>query len=406
MVNYRDEEEESLSCEERYYRLSKKFNSCEIELKKAERELQICLSSASYRLGHLLIHELRSVKDLKKFFSRIKAIKHSKNNANPLPKSNLYTKNVHSYEEVDAGKFELCKGISVLVPTYKGEKTIYRALLSLAQQDLSRDLFEVIIVINGEEGGTGQVIKSFSQDYPDLKLRVFKSSETGASLARNMAIKNASHQYTVLLDDDDTLSATYLSSMFELASEDAVVLSQIINIDEGIVDSSNANNMQILNADRFIDNVFKACPGVLTINACKLIPTRNMKLLEYDTTLRNGEDIVFFSELFCRFSFRFRIAKEALYFRYLEKNSISRQPVSFDFNVIDRLRVIEGVYRVSSNAVDNDVRYFLEQKIAAQISFINTYLQMSPNDYSRVLGEIKKYELDTFPVDQLYQQSQ
>ncbi|MCB1756281.1 MAG: glycosyltransferase family 2 protein [Gammaproteobacteria bacterium] len=399
MDNSTEENEETLSYEEKYNRLLKKHNTSSAELKKAERELKICLSSASYRLGHLFIHETRSIKDLLKLFGRIKAIKNSRINTGQQQISDL--EGPKKTATVTAGRSSFKKGISVLVPTYKGEKTIYRALLSLAQQDISPALYEVIVVINGEEDSTGQIIEQLCSEFPDLNLRVIKSRESGASLARNLAINSATFQYTVLLDDDDALSVTYLSSMYKLASEHAIVLSQIINIEEGVVDSSNPINRQVLRADQFVENAFRACPGVLTINACKLIPTAYMKLVEYDTRLGSGEDIVFFSELFSRFSFRFKIAKEALYFRYVEKNSVSRQPVSFEFNVVERLKVIDRVYRASRQTSDKEIRYFLEQKIVAQISFINIYLQESPEAYSQVLAEIEKYHFSDFPFEML-----
>jgi glycosyltransferase involved in cell wall biosynthesis len=394
------DDENNISYKEQYYNLLEKHSSCGIKIKKAEAELQICLSSASFRLGYLLIHETKSVKDVLKLFSRIKGIRKSKGQVSQPSKKNVDLLSKHKIESTKNST--LNKGISVLIPSYKGESTIYRALSSLLKQDISFELYEIVIVINGEKDGTEQVIKSFRLQHPELNIQLLKLDQSGASLARNTAIQHASYQYTILLDDDDALSATYLSAMYALAAEDTVVLSQIINIDQGDIDSSNGINMQILKANTTVSNAFKSCPGVLTINACKLIPTLCMKQIEYDTSLNSGEDIVYFGELLSKFSLRFKVAKEAIYFRFIEKNSISRQPVSFQFNVVERLKVISGVYRSIDKTTDKEIRYFLEQKIIAQISFINAYLQTSPEDYSKVLDEIKKYQLDRLPIDRLY----
>lgn len=394
----------NLSYEQQYYALLEKHNLCGIEIKKAESELQICRSSASFRLGYLLIHETKSIKDILKLFGRIRGIRKSKEPVDQPVKTSLdfLSTTKHGFE--NAKNEDLNKGISVLIPSYKGESTIYRALSSLVKQNLSFDSYEVVIVINGEKDGTEQLVESFQLEYPELNIQLLKLDKSGASLARNTAIQHASYQYTVLLDDDDALSASYLSSMYALASKDTIVLSQIINIDQGSIDSSNGINMQILKANSVLSNAFRSCPSVLTINACKLIPTHCMKQIEYDTSLNSGEDIVYFGELLSKFPFRFRIAKEAIYFRFIEENSISRQPMSFQFNVVDRLKVISGVYRAIDENSDKEIRFFLEQKVIAQISFINAFIQSSPDCYSKVLDEIKKYRLDRMPMDRLYNQ--
>ena len=41
--------------------------------------------------------------------------------------------------------------ISVIIPTYKPEKYIYDCLKSLEEQTISKDFFEVIIVLNGDK---------------------------------------------------------------------------------------------------------------------------------------------------------------------------------------------------------------------------------------------------------------
>ncbi len=403
----------SADLEQQLYDLKKKYDQTldrihlyEAKSNAAQTAYEGCQSSASYKLGHLLIHETKTFKDVLKLFQRInkirkisrfddlKPLKHTAKKQNNIdPKFKLHT---------SLSKKETFKdGISVILPTYKGEETILRVLTSLAKQDLSDDLFEVITIINGEQDNTKNLISMFSKENPNLNIRTFVLNDNGASLARNKGIDEIRYKYTTLIDDDDSVSPTYLSAMYNLAAENTIVLSQIINIDENTIDASNVINMQILKSDPEKDNLFVKCPSVLTINACKLIPSKYIKQIKFDTSLRSAEDIVYFSELFSKFSFQFKIAKEAIYFRYMKHNSVSRQPLSFTFNVQERLEVISKVFNALENTHEKDIRSFLQQKISAQISFVNIYLREFPDEYDKVLTEIKKNDLHSFPYNKL-----
>lgn len=392
--NHYNQEEQVSSLERKYSQAVKHIDTYKAKANAAEDAFQGCQSSASYKLGHLLIHETKSFKDVLKLFSRIKAIR----GTSTYSTGKTIKKSDKSYSNTER-KYK--NGISIILPTYQGEKTIVRVLSSLAKQDMPNELFEIIIVINGKKDDTKNIINEFLQKNTNLNIHIITLDESGASLARNKGLEEASHQYTLLIDDDDLVSSTYLSSMYHLASNDTIVLAQIINIDEDKIDSSNLINMQILKAETPIDNPFLRCPSVLTINACKLIPTFYMKQIKFDTVLKSGEDIVYFSELFSKFSFKYKIAKEAIYFRFIKHNSVSRQPLSFEFNVIGRLLVISNVLNSIENTSKPYIQKYLKQLIHSQINFINAYLIEYPDEYKKVVDEIKKRELHFFPYERL-----
>ncbi|WP_415407434.1 glycosyltransferase family 2 protein [Sulfurovum sp. CS9] len=407
--NNNEQEEQPSSLEQKYNQAVKHIDAYKAKANAAEVAFQGCQSSASYKLGHLLIHETKSFKDVLKLFSRIKAIRGTSkySTGKTIKKPDKSYSNTEKALDTTSSKVDkqYKNGISIILPTYKGEKTIYRVLSSLAKQDMPNELFEIIIIINGEKDDTKNIINAFSQENTNLNIRIITLDESGASLARNKGIDASTYQYILLIDDDDSVSSTYLSSMYNLASQDTIVLAQIINIDEDQIDSANLINMQILKANTIIDNPFHSCPSVLTINACKLIPTMYMKQIKFDTALKSGEDIVYFSELFSRFSFKYKIAKEAIYFRFMKQDSISRQPLSFEFNVIGRILVISNVLHSMENTTETPVQNYLKQLINSQINFINAYLREYPNEYQTVVEEIEKRELYYFPYERLYKNS-
>ena len=82
-----------------------------------------------------------------KILSQSNQFKHYKEKSEKLSKEN---KNLKDKIEKLSSNEKYEKGISIIIPTYKGESYIQCLLDSLAKQTLSKDLFEIIFVINGE----------------------------------------------------------------------------------------------------------------------------------------------------------------------------------------------------------------------------------------------------------------
>jgi poly(ribitol-phosphate) beta-N-acetylglucosaminyltransferase len=101
----------------------------------------------------------------------------------------------------------LQNGISVIIPTFKGEKVIKKCLESLKEQTLSPKFFEVIFIINGEKDRTENILNEFIHENNIKNFIILYSEEAGASIARNKGIQKASRKYITFLDDDDYVSA-------------------------------------------------------------------------------------------------------------------------------------------------------------------------------------------------------
>ncbi|QIZ05618.1 glycosyltransferase [Priestia megaterium] len=292
-------------------------------------------------------------------------------------------------------------GISVIIPTYKGEKVIMKVLDSLYNQTLKKELFDVIIIINGEKDSTESLVNDFINKNQIQNITLLYSSKASASSSRNVGIQHAEREYTVFLDDDDYVSSNFLEEMLNLAQPDTSVVTQIVNIDEqGNADHSNAINKQIINAEKNPENTLATLNMVATINACKLVPTRCLKEIQYDVNLRSGEDVVFFTELFVKNDLKFNVIpinKQAIYFRVLRNNSVSRQEMTFDFFVSQRLAVIKCLDQLISQTTDVNKKTFIKQKINAQTTFINRYLKENLTDREKAVNEIKMQNLSYMP---------
>ncbi|MFZ2726067.1 MAG: glycosyltransferase [Methylococcaceae bacterium] len=296
-------------------------------------------------------------------------------------------------------------GISVIVPSYKGEKTIIRCLESLYKQSLDKNLYEVIIVINGEPDNSVQLINEYITKHKKLVIKLLILKEAGASLARNTAASHINYNYSVLVDDDDWISENYLQALLKATATCDIPVAFIHDVhDSGFVDTHNSINKQIENASNQGKNEYHDLSMVLTINACKLFPSRIWLQVAFNESLKSGEDVVFWSDIIAKFKPRcmpLAVKTGAVYFRYLKQNSVSRQSMSFDFHVLQRLDVIEGLNTIITQTEDETIKKFITSKINAQSRFISQFLTEEPSQRHTVIDTIQQRKIYSFPFELL-----
>ena len=100
--------------------------------------------------------------------------------------------------------------ISIIVPTYNGEKYIKKCLESILNQTYKK--IEIIVVVDGSTDDTESILKMYSA--LDNRLKVFVQKNRGVSIARNNGIKNSAGVYLTFVDDDDYIEEDYISNMY------------------------------------------------------------------------------------------------------------------------------------------------------------------------------------------------
>lgn len=101
--------------------------------------------------------------------------------------------------------------VSVIIPTYNREKFLKEAIESVLNQTY-KDL-ELIVIDDGSEDGTSQLMKTYSQI-------VYKTiPHSGVSRARNEGIRWAQGEYIAFLDSDDLWLPHKLSHQMKVMSE-------------------------------------------------------------------------------------------------------------------------------------------------------------------------------------------
>jgi glycosyltransferase involved in cell wall biosynthesis len=102
--------------------------------------------------------------------------------------------------------------ISIVMPTYRGERYIGDALASIGSQ--TDHNWEVVVVEDGSRGATERIVREFAEKHPWHRVHYIRNEQNrGPSHARNTAFKHVRGQYVALLDSDDRWYPDYLACM-------------------------------------------------------------------------------------------------------------------------------------------------------------------------------------------------
>jgi glycosyltransferase involved in cell wall biosynthesis len=98
--------------------------------------------------------------------------------------------------------------VSIIVPTYNSVKTLEMCLKSLSEQSYPKHKVELIVVNDGSNDNTSEVILRLQKDFEFIVLN--HESNKGLATARNTGIKKASGNILVFLDPDMKVDDHYI----------------------------------------------------------------------------------------------------------------------------------------------------------------------------------------------------
>lgn len=103
--------------------------------------------------------------------------------------------------------------ISVVVCTYNRHELLSKCLASLADQSISKDLYEVIVADNDSNDDTMSVVQRYVEQYPNFRL--CSEIRRGANHARNAGVAVAKGEYVAFIDDDALASSDWLFNIYD-----------------------------------------------------------------------------------------------------------------------------------------------------------------------------------------------
>lgn len=106
--------------------------------------------------------------------------------------------------------------ISVIIPMYNSENYIAECLSSVVLQDYSD--IEVIVIDDGSTDNSAGVVADFQQK--DNRIKLLRQENHGLVYSRKQGVQNASGEYILFVDSDDSIDRNMISSLVDIAVAD------------------------------------------------------------------------------------------------------------------------------------------------------------------------------------------
>lgn len=145
--------------------------------------------------------------------------------------------------------------VSVIIPTYNGVESVLNAVHTVAAQSYGN--IETIIVIDGSDDGTLELLESYKATLPDDQqdnFQIIFQENGGVSSARNTGMAAANGEYIALLDDDDSWHPdkiqTQMNAVSNLPQQTPVFCTtdhEVLNINSGDTElKSNGKSLSFI----------------------------------------------------------------------------------------------------------------------------------------------------------------
>lgn len=241
--------------------------------------------------------------------------------------------------------------ISVIIPTYKPGAYIWECLDSLVNQTFPRELFEIIIVLNGcKEPYYSQILKYINERMDRFQVNFLQTGTPGVSNARNMALDVAKGEYVTFVDDDDYVSPSFLSGLYNAVAPDVVSLCRPLafidgkedfvpyRITEAFDSLSAKGNTGISKARKFFSGP-----------CMKLIPMSFIQDRRFDVRFHNSEDTIFMFLISDKIHTVSFAPANAIYYRRIRDNSAMTRSRKVSVIVSNDFKVIKEIVRIYFN---------------------------------------------------------
>lgn len=226
--------------------------------------------------------------------------------------------------------------ISVIIPTYKPQDYLWECLDSLIEQTFPKEDFEIILVLNGcTEPYKSVISKYITEKMQGMNINFIHTEVGGVSNARNLALAQVKGEFVTFIDDDDFVSESYLSELYEKSSRSVVSICYPLSF----YDNDKTYIPYNITSD-YEKNISKNKISVLTTRkffsgpVYKLIHRDIISNVHYDTRLKNGEDTLFMFAISKNIDKVVLTSKKAVYYRRIREGSAAMKKRS----IYDRLK--------------------------------------------------------------------
>lgn len=101
--------------------------------------------------------------------------------------------------------------LSIIIPVFKVEKYIRHCIESCLNQDVSKQVYEIIAVNDGSPDNCLDILNELCKSVENM--RVISQANSGLSIARNTGLSIAKGEYVWFVDSDDSISENCLGKI-------------------------------------------------------------------------------------------------------------------------------------------------------------------------------------------------
>jgi glycosyltransferase involved in cell wall biosynthesis len=105
--------------------------------------------------------------------------------------------------------------LSVIIPTFRRPDLLRQCLESISRQSVPHELYEVLVVVDGQDAVTGDAVKKLAKESA-LPVRCQELEKRGPAFARNWAIDAAQGEILLFLNDDIALTPEHFAEHLRL----------------------------------------------------------------------------------------------------------------------------------------------------------------------------------------------
>lgn len=244
--------------------------------------------------------------------------------------------------------------LSIVIPVYNVEKWIERCLRSIYCQNINEEDFEIIVVDDGTEDKSIEIVESFGSSKSNLK--VVHQKNHGLSVARNTGLLNATGEYVWFIDSDDFIEPDKVAQLIEKAKgENLDVLAFELYITHETCDGFSKEKYVIPSRidDRVVDGLeFITSVGMPPAAWCALY--RRQFLIDNDLKFMPGilhEDQEFTPRAYC-LAKRISFMNQYVYNYVQRDGSIMKSDDKVAKKSRDLLAVCDSLYAFANRHLD------------------------------------------------------
>jgi len=113
--------------------------------------------------------------------------------------------------------------LSVIIPTRNRPKLLADALRSILTQSLDHNLYEILVINNGSDEDTRQMISTLNKTYAN-RIQYLRADEPGLHVGRHLGARHAKGEILTFTDDDIIAQPEWLKAVIESFQDNDIAL--------------------------------------------------------------------------------------------------------------------------------------------------------------------------------------